>query len=206
MKKLLKKILLYIPAIKVYCEFKKSLTNKVTFRQYISFKFRRNKRIYWPVHSNSEVTHPENIYVGINTNPGTRPGCYIQGNGGIYIGDYCRFASNIGIISANHDLYDHTKHNNNPIRLDKYCWIGQNAMIMPGVILGPRTIVGAGSVVTHSFPEGFCVIAGNPAKLIKRLDPSKFKPIDFGVEFYGYIPKKQFQKFAKKYSIDTHLS
>ena len=44
-----------------------------------------------------------------------------------------------------------------------------NSMILPGVELGPRTVVGAGSVVTKSFPEGDCVIAGNPAKIIKKL-------------------------------------
>ena len=42
-----------------------------------------------------------------------------------------------------------------------------NSMILPGVVLGDRTIVGAGSVVTKYFPEGNCVIAGNPAKVIK---------------------------------------
>jgi acetyltransferase-like isoleucine patch superfamily enzyme len=41
-----------------------------------------------------------------------------------------------------------------------------NAVILPGVTLGDHTIVGAGSVVTHSFPEGHCTIAGNPAKKI----------------------------------------
>jgi acetyltransferase-like isoleucine patch superfamily enzyme len=44
-----------------------------------------------------------------------------------------------------------------------------NAMILPGVHLGDNTIVGAGSVVTKSFPEGNVVIAGNPAKIIKKL-------------------------------------
>lgn len=49
------------------------------------------------------------------------------------------------------------------------CWIGMNSVILPGVVLGDNTIVGAGSVVTKSFENGHCVVAGNPAKLIKRL-------------------------------------
>ena len=38
-----------------------------------------------------------------------------------------------------------------------------NSVILPGVVLGDRTIVGAGSVVTKSFSQGNCVVAGNPA-------------------------------------------
>ena len=48
-----------------------------------------------------------------------------------------------------------------------------NSVILPGVTLGPGTVVGAGSVVTHSFPEGHCVIAGVPAKLIRNLQNEK---------------------------------
>ena len=54
-----------------------------------------------------------------------------------------------------------------------YQAIGQikmNAVILPGVTLGPNTTVGAGSVVTTSFAEGNCIIAGNPARLLYRLD------------------------------------
>ena len=51
----------------------------------------------------------------------------------------------------------------------KNCWIGFNAVILPGVILGDNTIVGAGSIVTKSFESGHCVIAGNPAKIIKYI-------------------------------------
>lgn len=44
-----------------------------------------------------------------------------------------------------------------------------NSVILPGVTLGNHTIVGAGSVVTKSFPEGNCVIVGNPGRVIKKL-------------------------------------
>ena len=45
-----------------------------------------------------------------------------------------------------------------------------NAVILPGVELGDHTVVGAGAVVTKSFSEGYCVIGGNPAKIIKYIE------------------------------------
>lgn len=45
-----------------------------------------------------------------------------------------------------------------------------NSLILPGVKLGDHTVVGGGSVVTKSFPDGYCVIAGNPAKKIKDIN------------------------------------
>jgi acetyltransferase-like isoleucine patch superfamily enzyme len=55
------------------------------------------------------------------------------------------------------------------IHLGEKCWIGMNAVILPGVVLGPGTVVGAGAVVTKSFPEGHVVLAGIPAKAVKIL-------------------------------------
>ena len=189
----------FFPPLKRYHSFIKSQSNHVSFKQWSGFWLRRGKSVYWPVHKNSEVTHPKNIYVGINSNAGTRPGCYIQGNGGIWIGNYVRFASNIGVVSGNHGLYNHMVHDNKEVRIDDYCWIGMNVVIMPGVHLGPRTIVGAGSVVTKSFPEGYCVIGGNPAKLIKELDKEKFIQTKYKEEYYGFIPKEDFERFSKKH-------
>jgi acetyltransferase-like isoleucine patch superfamily enzyme len=45
--------------------------------------------------------------------------------------------------------------------------------ILPGVKLGDHTVVGAGSIVTKSFPEGHCVLAGNPAVIVKGIDSEK---------------------------------
>ena len=196
---MLRKLAYSIKPFAQWLWFRKTITNRVTIWQYFNFILTSKKKIYWPVHKNSEVPHPLNIYVGINSNAATRPGCYLQGNGGIHIGNYVHFASNIGIISGNHDVYDQMQHVTKEVRIDDYCWIGMGAIILPGVHLGKRIIVGAGSVVTKSFPEGFCIIAGNPAKVIRKLEPTKFVPQKFEAEYYGFVSKNAFPKFAKRF-------
>ena len=96
--------------------------------------------------------------------------CYIQGGNGITIGDDTIFAPGVKIISANHDLNDFSKWEEaDQITIGKRCWIGANAVILPGVQLGDDVIVGAGAVVTKSFPSS-SVIAGVPAKDISKRD------------------------------------
>lgn len=56
-----------------------------------------------------------------------------------------------------------------PVIIGNNVWLGNSVSIMPGVTLGDNVIVGANSVVTHSFPAN-SVIAGCPARLIKMLD------------------------------------
>ncbi len=91
----------------------------------------------------------------------------------ITIGRGTYIARNVGLITANHDPLNLDKHlSGQDISIGKGCWIGMNSILLPGVVLGDRTIVGAGSVVTKSF-DGDCVIAGNPAKIIRKMDVSK---------------------------------
>ena len=94
----------------------------------------------------------------------------------IFIDDNCLIASYVLISSENHsislesgDSYTTLPLEAKPVHIGKGCWIGEKAVILPGVTLGDRVIVGAGSVVTKSFPSA-CIIAGNPAKIIKQYD------------------------------------
>ena len=158
-----------------------------------------NKQAYWPMDMSSKVVGVENILVGIGSNPGLNPGCYIQGSGKLSIGDYCIFGPNVGLLSGNHDIYDNRKYTKElETKLGDYCWVGMNAVILPGVKLGNFTIVAAGSVVTKSFEKGYCIIGGNPAKLIKSLEPEKSVRYKNEHEYYGYIRKDKFDKFRKK--------
>jgi acetyltransferase-like isoleucine patch superfamily enzyme len=59
-----------------------------------------------------------------------------------------------------------------PIRLERNVWIGFDACVLPGVTIGEGSIVGAKSVVTQSVPP-FTIVAGNPARVIRQLDPGE---------------------------------
>lgn len=154
---------------------------------------------YWPVHHTSRVGTPKNILCGIEAYPGYSPGNYIQGLGRIYIGDYTRIGPNVGIISANHVLYDNRKHDRSFVKIGSYCWIGMGAIVMPGVELGDFTIVGAGAVVTKSFQEGYCVIVGNPARMIKALEKNRCIRYRSTYECNGYVPASEFEEFRKSH-------
>lgn len=96
----------------------------------------------------------------------------------ITIEDDVMFASNIHINDALHG-FEHPDEaykyqplwRMSPIEIKKGCWIGQNVVILPGVVIGELSIIGANSIVTKSIPSR-CIAAGNPARVIKRWDES----------------------------------
>lgn len=69
------------------------------------------------------------------------------------------------------------------VRIGDNCFIGAHSIILPGVTLGKDVIVGAGAVVTKSYPDG-SIVAGNPAKLIGNSDDfvKKYNNIAFGCD------------------------
>ena len=54
--------------------------------------------------------------------------------------------------------------------LRRGCWVGANAIILPGVEIGENSVIGAGSIVTRSIPHRV-VAAGNPARILNRIEP-----------------------------------
>lgn len=190
--KITRKIIgLFIPYLSEYKRFSKAKL-QASYMQFLKFKIGLLK-VYWPIDKTCTIANVNKIFTGINCLIG-RPGAYLQGAGELYIGNYVQLAPNVGVLTANHDLYDQRISNNKKVVIGNYSWVGMNSVILPGVQLGTRTIVAAGSVVTKSFPEGYCVIGGNPAKVIKQLEKNKFIPWKDEEEFYGFIPKEKFEK------------
>ncbi len=132
---------------------------------------RVNADVPWAVHHTSRVIGAKNIKRGINVYPGDSPGNFIDASNGISIGDHTNLGPNVGLITANHNKINNAIYDSAPpIKIGKFCWIGMNVVILPGVELGDFTIVGAGSVVTKSFTQGYCVLGGTPAQIINQLD------------------------------------
>lgn len=135
------------------------------------------RHIPYPVSFRMQVMNWENIHFDVDDISNfQKSGSYFQAasDAHIYIGKGTYIAANVGLITANHDVYNLDKAaSGKDIQIGKSCWIGMNAVLLPGVTLGDHTVVGAGSVVTKSFPEGYCVIAGNPAKVIKIIEKDK---------------------------------
>lgn len=91
----------------------------------------------------------------------------------IRIGDNCFIAPGVHIYTAAHPL-DPVQRNSGleygaPITIGHHVWIGGRTIINPGVTIGNNVVIGSGSVVTKNVPDGV-VTAGNPAKIIKRID------------------------------------
>lgn len=61
-----------------------------------------------------------------------------------------------------------------PIKIGDYAWIGFDAVILKGVTIGDGAIIGARSVVTHDV-EPWTVVAGNPARVVKKLAPGEME-------------------------------
>ena len=90
----------------------------------------------------------------------------------ITIGDYTLIGPNVQIYTPQHPMgYMErriTQEYAYPVTIGKDCWIGGGAIICPGVTIGDRCIVAAGSVVTRDVPDD-SLVAGNPAVVKKKL-------------------------------------
>lgn len=117
------------------------------------------------------VNIAKNIHIGNNVSINAYFKCMSAGN--VYIEDNVRIAMGTSIITNNHDFYEREILTIKDVYIKKNAWIGANSIILPGVTIGENAIIGAGSVVTRDV-EANTIVAGNPAKPIKKLDKNKF--------------------------------
>jgi acetyltransferase-like isoleucine patch superfamily enzyme len=101
-------------------------------------------------------------------------GAYIHAQKSIKIGSNCVIASGVNILDTNgHELYsnDRTINRDLPegVIIGNNVWIGLNAVILKGTVIGDNAVVSAGSIVKGTF-EPNSLIVGNPAKTVKILN------------------------------------
>ena len=101
--------------------------------------------------------------------------CIIANSSEIIIGKNCRIGANFCCFDSDfHGLS--VKERDNPsavisksVLIGDNVFIGQNVTILKGVKIGDNVVIGNGAVVTKSFPDNV-IIAGNPAKIIKKIE------------------------------------
>ncbi|CBK39834.1 Maltose O-acetyltransferase [Nitrospira defluvii] len=90
----------------------------------------------------------------------------------IAIGDDVQIGPAVQLYTAQHPLDAKVRRSGlesaSPIRIGKDVWIGGGVVVLPGVTIGDRSIVGAGSVVVHHVPPDSLVV-GNPARIVRTL-------------------------------------
>lgn len=118
-----------------------------------------------PFYSNfgKNITIGKNVFINM--------GCTFQDLGSVYLGDRVLIGMNVTIATLNHGLSVETRDAiyPEPVILGNDVWIGASATILPGVTIGENSIVAAGAVVTKDVPANM-IVAGVPAKVIKRVD------------------------------------
>lgn len=100
--------------------------------------------------------------------------CVVLDCARVPIGNNVLFAPSVQIYTATHPLSAAERRkwleSAKPITIGSDVWVGGGAIICPGVTIGARSVVGAGSVVTRDIPSD-AIAVGNPARIIRELPP-----------------------------------
>lgn len=103
------------------------------------------------------------------------PGSRISASDEIIIGDGTMFANGAYVTDSDwHQLYDRTERSPRvtPVHIGPNVWLGDHSTVLKGVTIGENSVVAAGAVVTRDVPANV-VVAGNPAAVVKELDPDR---------------------------------
>ena len=110
---------------------------------------------------------------GISIGEGTfiNYSCTMLDSGHIRIGSHCQIGPNCQFYTPSHPLgYIELRkpvETSWPITIGDDCWLGGGVIVLPGITVGARSIIGAGSVVTKDIPED-SVAVGNPCHVIRH--------------------------------------
>lgn len=129
----------------------------------------------WDSYNGEKLEHAPSISIGDCVSVTAE--LTIQCINSVRIDDYALLASNVCILDYNHCLSPENKSylegplesSAGGVRLKEGCWICNNVIILPGVTIGKKSIIAAGSVVTHDVPD-YTIAGGNPARILKRYD------------------------------------
>lgn len=125
-------------------------------------------------HPNFGKITNSNLYIGSNTTSENNfTICTYNSHTNIKIGNNCMFAGNITIFNTDaHPIYNLTTkqivNKVGTLEIQDNVWVGMNTTILKNCFIPKECIVGTGSVVTKKFNNTNCIIAGNPAKIIKE--------------------------------------
>jgi maltose O-acetyltransferase len=89
----------------------------------------------------------------------------------VKIGDYTLFGPSVQIYAATHPMNAELRRRHEfgkPVEIGSDVWVGGGAIICPGVTIGSKSVIGAGSIVTKDIPDGVFA-AGNPCRVIREI-------------------------------------
>ncbi|MDR1954332.1 MAG: sugar O-acetyltransferase [Candidatus Methanoplasma sp.] len=130
----------------------------------------------YQVDERTKVVPPFHCDIGTNIKLGKNVlinyDCILLDTGEISIGDNVLIGPGTKIVTAKHPLNAEKRRDwsvsCDPIRIEEDVWMGAGVIVLPGVTIGARSVVGAGSVVTKDVPPD-TIVAGNPARILRCL-------------------------------------
>ncbi len=134
------------------------------------------KKLFGKTGNNIWIEPPFHCDYGWNIEAGenffANYGLTILDVGKVTFGNNVQIAPNVSIYTAGHPIHPVSRNSGYeygiPITIGNNVWIGGNAVILPGVIIGDNAVIGAGSVVTKDIPDNV-IAAGNPCRIIRKI-------------------------------------